>query len=159
MKAAQALRASRGVPLPAALPASCDPSSDVTTLLDFAGSLEGEHVLVIGGALAVMCALIGRGCAAAAEVQLPDRPVVEPADIALVPRLDTLEFAARAVALAQRVLTPCGRIVLRDRSEKLARTAAALLRLNGFSAIRVRVVAGATLVSAERPFFGPLLHL
>lgn len=122
-------------------------------------------MLVIGEALEVMCALIRRGCAAAAEVLLSRRPTagcgdiattdIAPAGIAVVPRLQSPELAAAAVALARRVLEPCGRIVLRDSSETLARHAASLLRNGGFSAIRVRVLPDATLVTAERPFFGP----
>ncbi len=133
-------------------------SADDKDLLDCVGPFEDEHVLVIGDALEVMCGLIRRGCAAAAEVSLHERAVTEPADIAVVPRLDTPELAARAVTLARRALAPFGRIILRDRCETLARQAAAMLRREDFSAIRVRVTAQATLVTAECPWFGPIMR-
>ena len=127
------------------------------SLLECTGPVEDAHVLVIGEALEVMCALIRRGCVAAAEMALQDRVKVDRVDIVVVPRLGDAARAAQAVALARGALAPFGRIVMRDASEPLARVAAALLRTQGFSAIRVRVVGGWTLVTAERPWFGPIL--
>jgi hypothetical protein len=130
--------------------AGCD-----SALLDIAGPLDNSHVLVIGhGALEAICALIRTGCAAATEA-VADRPTAETADVVLVPRLsaDTL---ARTVALTHRALLPGGRCVMAAGSELLARQAAALMRIRGFSCIRVRATADGTLVCAERPWFGPL---
>ncbi len=82
--------------------------------------------------------------------------MAEPAEIAVVPRTRSMEYATRAVALALRVLQPGGRIVLRDASGLLARQIVALLRTRGFSAVRVRVLADGTVIRAERPLLRQL---
>jgi hypothetical protein len=53
-----------------------------------------------------------------------------------------------------RALLPGGRVVLRDPTCRLGPDLAALLRAHGFSAVRVRHVGTACMVSAERPIFG-----
>jgi hypothetical protein len=129
-------------------------SSSEAALLDYAGSVDGAHVAVIGdGTLEVMCSLIRRGCTAAVELSLQEHEhaTVEPAEIAVVPRLGSIEQARRAVALASRLLQPGGQIVLRDTSGLLALHVTALLRMRGFSRVRVRVLGDGTMIRAERP--------
>jgi hypothetical protein len=131
------------------------PAADVA-LLDSVGPVEDAHVLVIGDAtLGMLCGLIRRGCTAAAEMQLHDRPITEPVEIVVVPRLGRQDDAARAVELARRVLQPGGRIVLRDPTGALAQETAELLRRHGFSGVALRPWSDGTLISAERPSFGP----
>ncbi len=128
-------------------------------LLDAIGPVDGAHVLVIGDAtLGMLCGLIRRGCVAAAEMTLHDRPMAEPAELVLVPLLDRPECAERAVALARRVLQPGGRIVLRAASGELAQLAGAMLRQAGFSAVAVRSSAYGTVIGGERPSFSPLVR-
>jgi hypothetical protein len=91
-------------------------------------------------------------------MQLHDRPISEPADIVVVPQLEGPDCASRAVALARRVLQPGGRIVLRDPTGALARQTASLLRMEGFSDVSVRPWSDGSLISAERPSFGPVLR-
>lgn len=125
-------------------------------LLDCAGPFEGAHVAVIGDAtLEVMCSLIRRGCAAAVEMPLQEHSMAEAAEIAVVPRLGSMEQAMRAVALALRLLQPGGRIVLRDASGLLVRQVVALLRTRGFSAVRVRVLDDGAVIRAQRLCVGP----
>ncbi len=134
------------------------PAEDVA-LLDCVEPVDDAHVLVIGDAtLGMLCGLIRRGCAAAAEAQLHDRPVAEPAEIVVVPHLRGADCASRAVELARRVLPPGGRIVLRAPTGALARQVGALLRLAGFSAVTARPWGAGVLIRAERPSFGPLLR-
>jgi hypothetical protein len=131
------------------------PAADMA-LLDSVGPVEEAHVLVIGDAtLGMLCGLIRRGCTAAAEMQLHDRPITGPVEIVVVPRLERQDGAVRAVELARRVLQPGGRIVLRDATGALAQETAALLRRHGFSAVAVRPWSDGALISAERPGFGP----
>jgi hypothetical protein len=134
------------------------PDADIA-LLDCVGRVDDARVLVIGDAtLSMLCGLIRRGCTAAAEMQLHDRPISEPADIVVVPHLEGPDCASRAIAQARRVLQPGGRIVLRDPTGSLARQTASLLRMQGFSAVSVRPWSDGSLISAERPSFGPVLR-
>ncbi len=129
-------------------------------LLDHAGEVAGAHVLVLGpGSLPVLCGLIRRGAAAAAEAGLAERASVDPAELIVVPRAASLQQAAQAVAIARRALLPCGRIVLRDLSGGLAREIAALLRAAGFVAIRASDDGDGPIITAERPLFGPAMSL
>jgi len=129
-------------------------------LLDLIGPLAGAHVLVIGpGALETVCGLIRRGCAAAAEVPDPMRglPDAEEADAVLVPAVASLTQAWAAVVLAKRVLSMAGRIALRDASFRLGPQLAALLRVQGFCAVRTRKTPEGTVLSGTLPLFGPRL--
>jgi hypothetical protein len=130
--------------------------ADDLALLDAVGPVAGAHVLVIGDAtLGLLCGLIRRGCLSAGEMHGHDRACAEPAELVLVPNLQDGEAAARAVAVARRVVQPGGSIVLRDVAGGLARSVASLLTGAGFSAIRVRPWPRGALISAERPSFGP----
>ncbi len=125
-------------------------------LLDRAGDVTGERVLVLGGgALPVLCGLIRRGAAAAAEFPLNDRGNPDPVELVIVPDVATSGHAAAAIAIARRALLGCGRIVLRPGSGPLARETARLLRLAGFATIRASFGPDGAIVSAERPMFGP----
>jgi hypothetical protein len=139
------------------LPFAPVPAGD--PLLDAVGPLAGARVLVIGqDALETMCALIRRGCAAATEMRIGDRLAPEPesADAVLVPYLSGAAEAGDAIARASRALAMGGRIALRDVSCELRQTVATLLRMHGFSRMRVRVTRAGAVISAERPIFGPL---
>jgi hypothetical protein len=128
-------------------------------LLDAIGPLPGARVLVIGhGALETMCTLIRRGCAAATELRSGDRlqPDPESVDAVVVPRVGSAAEAGDAIARAARALAPGGHIALRDVTGQLDRPVAALLRVHGFSALRARPTPTGTVISAERPIFGPL---
>jgi hypothetical protein len=54
------------------------------------------------------------------------------------------------------MLIPGGRLALRDPSGQLGRQLTTLLRMQGFSAIRTRVLHDGLVLSADRPFFHPL---
>jgi hypothetical protein len=141
---------------------SDDPSIAMppAALLDAVGDVAGAHVAVLGaGALPVLCGLIRRGAAAAAELALSDRAIADPAEIVVVPRIASGQQAAQAIALARRALLPCGRIVMRDVSGVLERDIAALLRSAGFVGIRTGRDADGAIVSGEWPMFGPVMAL
>jgi hypothetical protein len=140
--------------IPAAL-AAIPPADGDAALFAAVGALDDQSVLVIGNAtLEIICGLIRRGCAAATEIRLRDRPAgTEPADIAILPRLRTLEEAACGIALAAKLVLPGGRLVLRDGSGRLASAIAAVLPQHGFSAPRRIADAGGVVLVADRPFF------
>jgi hypothetical protein len=102
----------------------------------------------------VLCGLIGRGCAGATEMAVGARTQADPAEILLMPHIATLSDATQAIAIARRVLLPCGRIVLNDRTGALAGEIKGLLRSAGFSAVRAQQHEAGTLVIADWPMFG-----
>jgi hypothetical protein len=131
-------------------------------LLD-AGRVEGASALVLAHpgrrSLDVLCGLIGRGCAAAAELP-PDGPVpVEPVEIVLVPHLASPEAVTAALTLSQRCLLPCGRIVLQDGTGELSGEIVRQLRRLGFCNIRVRPHGDGPVVSADKAMFGPVSRI
>ncbi len=119
----------------------------------------GARALVIGhGALEAMCGLIRRGCTAAAEWPLHDRRAPEPdsADIVIVPEVGSFDEAREAIAVGGRALAMGGQIAVGDATGALAPRIVALLRAQGFCSVRTRAAAHGTVVTAERPIFGPL---
>lgn len=130
-------------------------TSAVDAMLDVAEPLQDTRVLVIGHeTIEALCGLIGRGCNAATEMAIGGRLPTERTEIVLVPRIGSLDEARMALALARRVLLPCGRIVMHDTDTLLAAPVVRLLRSKGFSAIRARVSPHGTIVSADWPMFG-----
>jgi hypothetical protein len=139
-----------------ASPDAVPPRTAGDALLDAAGCVAGAHVVVLGpDALPVLCGLIRRGAAAATESQLGDR-VAEPAEIVIVPGVASPADAARAVDSARRALLPCGVVVIHGADRGLAPEIMSLLQASGFSTIRARPDGDGTVVTAERPMFGPL---
>ena len=146
----QTARVSAGIPLP----------NQASVLLDAAEPVQDAHALVLGtpglASLDILCGLIGRGCAAAAELS-PDGPVpAEPAEIVLVPAVSSLDMATRAIMLTRRCLLPCGRIVLQDASGALATAIIRLLRAAGF--VRIVASADSAVICADWPMFSHQLH-
>jgi hypothetical protein len=141
----------------AAASVALDPS---TELLQLAGTVDGEHALIIGGnAIDLMCALISRG---AAEVQLM-RPGVRPerasADLAVATDIASPDQIMSIMAHARRALAKSGRVILRtsaDPTGRLARLVVQTLRMQGFSAVRARRTGDRSLVTGMLPLFGPL---
>jgi hypothetical protein len=137
-----------------------DPS---TALVTYAGDVANDHVLILGhSAPAIMCTLIRSGCISATELGRSDRPDAHTADLAIVPDVGALDDAALVIRNAKRALMTAGRIVMcvaAEPSGRLAQGVAALLRQQGFSAIRWRRNGGKTLVSAALPGFGLLTHV
>ena len=131
-------------------------------LLDDIDPISRTRILVVGeDTLEVLCALIRRGCAEAAELCRDDRAEAHSADLVLVPHVANLDGMRRAVAQARRALVPGGRVRLRivaDPSGQVRLGAARVLREASFAAIRSRVLPEGTLVSAEQPGFGPLVR-
>lgn len=131
-------------------------------MLDAAEPLAGAHTLVLAQpsrtSVELLCGLIGRGCGAAAE-QAADSPLqVETAEIVLVPQVESLDAATRAILAARRCLLPCGRIVMQDADGTLAKPIARLLAAAGFSFVRITPGADGAIISADWPMFGPHLH-
>jgi len=141
-------------PQPSTSDATVD-DTGVAAMLAAGEPLPQTHALVIGHhTLELLCGLISRGCAAALEMKPQGRLPAEPAELVLIPDIDTLDAARNALLLARRALLPCGRIVLQDRSGTQATAIADLLRRGGFSAVRVRRGATTTLITGDWPMFG-----
>lgn len=135
------------------------PAEPANALLDELGPVEGLHALIIGASgLDTMCELIRRGCAAAVESSFGDPlwPQAGSADVAVVPNLTSRAEAQDAVARGWRALIMGGRIALRDATGQMRPLLATLLRTNGFCAVRTRLSLTGTIMTAERPLFGPL---
>ncbi len=142
---------------------NAEPADDPdAALVAYAGDVTGKHILILGhGTPAIICTLIRSGCIAATELRQTDRPEALTADLTIVPDVATLDAAAVAILHGRRALRPAGRIVLRTAAEpsgNLGQGISSLLRLQGFSAVRRRDYGGRILVSADLPFFGPLVH-
>ncbi len=139
------------VPEPPPLPAGFG----IEAMLDAAQAASDTHALVIGPfALDLMCGLIRRGCAAAAELPFEGRQPTERADVILVPHVRCVDEADRAILVARRTLLPCGRIVLQATTGMLEAAISRRLLSAGFSAIRSRPHKDGTIIAADWPMFG-----
>ena len=132
-------------------------------MLAAAGPLKDTSALVLAQpglrSLEVLCGLIRQGCAAAAEVA-PDRKVpIESAEIVIIPNLTSRSAIQAALSLAQRCLLPCGRIVLQDGIGNLSREIVEMLRVAGFCKICVQALATTTIISADKPMYGPMVRV
>jgi hypothetical protein len=127
-------------------------------LLDRLDPLPGARVLVIGpGAPETVRDLIRGGCATVTAIPEGESlPGAELADAAVVLQDETLVKTEAAIATAARAMIRGGRIVLREAADRLVPTLAAMLRANGFCPVEVWATADGTVLTAERPFFGPL---
>ena len=136
-------------------PAEPDPDSVLLTCI---GEVAGERALILGrGALDVMCALIRAGATEVTALCRNDRPEPASADLVVVSDMVSAESAPGLIGHARRALVTAGRIVLRcptDSSGRLVQSISRVLRLHGFSALRLRRAGAQTLVTAELPFFG-----
>ncbi|MFI4980742.1 MAG: hypothetical protein ACHQIO_10355 [Nevskiales bacterium] len=137
-------------------PAHIDPDAEL------AGTVRGEHVLVIGAsALEVMCTLQRKGAAEVMLLRQGAKPEQHTADLAIAAAVRTLEQATSALAQAGRALTESGRVILRmvaDSTGRLAQSVAQMLRLHGFSGVRVRQTGEGALVIGTRTWFGPVVR-
>jgi len=136
-------------------PVAPDPD---TVLLACIGEVAGERALILGcGALDVMCALIRAGATEVTELCRNDRPEPASADLVVVPDLVSADSAPDIVGHARRALATAGRIVLRCQSDpygRLMQSVSRVLRVHGFSALRLRRAGMQTLLTAELPLFG-----
>lgn len=128
------------------------------TLLQLVGAVAGEHALIIGkGGLELMCILLRKGAAEVKLLRHGVRPEPATTDLAIATGIDSEERAVTVVAHASRALIGSGRVVLRiaaDPAGRLAQKVADLLRLQGFSAVRLRRAGGCSVVAGARPWFG-----
>jgi hypothetical protein len=110
-------------------------------LLQSAADIESSYVLIIAEhGLDLLCALIRRGCIAAAAVRPHEKADLEAYNLVLAPFVTDLPSLDDVIRVARRSLSPHGRLIVgllpdpagRDLSLALARR----LRLNGFAALR-----------------------
>ena len=141
------------------LPVEFDPDSLLLTCI---GEVAGERALILGrGALVVMCALIRAGATEVTELCRSDRPEPASADLVVVAGLFSTANVPGIIGHSRRALGTAGRIVLRcpsDPSGRLTQSISRVLRLHGFSALRMRRAGMQTVVTAELPLFGPTGH-
>ena len=138
------------------------PANPASALFQIVGEVRSKRVLIIGsGALNIMCALLRRGAAAATLLRQGVRPEQHTADLAIAIEIGSEDRAVSAIAHARRALATSGRIILVtaiDPTRRLAEAAARTLRLNGFSAVRIRTIGDHALVAGEFAGFGAAAH-
>ena len=126
------------------------------------GDVADTHALVIGErALAVVCLLIRRGCAAAGTLRWHEKPEPATADLVVVSLLPGLQSVDEVARQARRALLPGGRIVLRvmgKRPKALVGIIAGALRQHGFGCARLTATAGGMLIEAALPRTGAIAH-
>jgi hypothetical protein len=136
----------------AALGAAQEPND---ALLEAAGPVVGEHVLVIGHDAPDIVAELA--CRRVAEITLlgPNaRPEAAATDVVVVTGVACVGYAQRAVDMACAALSRTGRIVLRSAAEAdtdLADSITRTLREAGFSGLRLCVAGGRIIASAYLP--------
>jgi len=142
-------------------PDSLDP------LLRFAENIETSHALIIAEhGLDLLCALIRRGCIAAASIRPRDKADTEAYDLILVPLVTALPSLEHLTRLARRSLMPDGRLIVGLPPDPAGHSPLALalarrLRLNGFAALRLAYFPGITVLQADlqvQPGLIPLSH-
>lgn len=127
----------------------------VDAMLNVAEPLQDTQVMVIGHeTIEALCALIGRGYGAATEMAIGGWLPTDRAEIGWCRAWDRWMKPRMALALARRVLLPCGRIVMHDTDSLLAEPIICLLRSTGFSVIRARISPHGTIVSDDWQMFG-----
>lgn len=148
---------------PEADPDSGGEDNQDAALVASAGDVTGAHVLVLGhDSPDVLPALIRGGCAAATEPGAAARPEFHTAGVTIIPNVTTLGDAEPAIRNASRALTDAGRIVLRTASSPssaLAQGICRMLRIQGFTHVRLRNIGARTVVCAELPHFGHIAHV
>lgn len=153
------VRANNPKPRPHPLP-KATAISPAAALLQAAGEVRGEHILIIGsGALDIMCALLRKGAAAATMLRQGVRPEQRTAELALATGIDTMDHAESAITHARRALTTGGRVILAtavDPTRRLALAVARTLHMQGFSGVRIRTIGDRAVVAGELALFGPV---
>ena len=143
------MNTSTPAPVPRVQPTAPDADD---ALLEAAGAVIGEHVLVIGhDTPGIVTALACRGAAEITLLGPNARPETDTVDLALVTGIASVGYAQRAIEMARRAMTRTGRTVLRSTSEPddgLADGIIGALRDHGFSSIRVRAAGDRIIVSA-----------
>ena len=140
-------------------PTAAAPTADAAAppgaaLLDVLDPSPGAHALVIGRAtLEMLCGLLRRGCAGAAEWRPDEAGLPTPDCVQLVVLTDpaSLHEAATLVAIGRRALRQGGRIAVRDAGGRRSRVLAALLRAQGFVAVSTQDTADGALVFGDCP--------
>ena len=128
--------------------------AETTALLRRLGDVAGEHVLILGRDVDLMCGLIRRGCAEVTELDQNHRPDTGSADLIVVVDVRSDAAAVCAVSHARRALAPAGRIAVHaaaNPSAYLTRSIMRALRLHGFRQIGFGPIGAGTIVTAERP--------
>jgi len=121
---------------------------------DAFGPVEDEdHILVLGGqGPELMCALLRAGAANVTYLRAYERPEADSASLAIVPRVNSLDWLATALPSIRRALTAQGRIVLLAGTQPVTVTQIRrMLTLHGLSAIKVQTTGDGQVISAERP--------
>ena len=137
------------LPVPVPVPGAGD------ALLEEVKPPPDARTLIIGHrTLDMLCGLIRRGCAAAIEVRPdePGAPLIDKAQVAVIPDPASLAEATASVAIAKRALACGGHIAIYDVDGLYRRELTALLRQEGFVAISTRDTPDGALVVGRRSF-------
>ena len=135
-------------------PESAEPDS-LDPLLRFAKNLETSHALVIAEhGLDLLCALVRRGCMAAATIRPRDKTDADAYSLILVPLVTELPSLEHLTRVARRSLMPRGRLIVGlppDTSGRnpLGLALARRLRLNGFAVACMAHFSGIIVLQAD----------
>jgi len=123
-------------------PASTPSLGRDSALLQLAGPLRGERVLIIGaGALELLCAALHRGATKASLIRQGTSPEERSADLVIVTEAENPARARDAIFRADRALAGSGRIILHiglDPAQHVLNVIVQTLRMRGFPAVRLR---------------------
>jgi hypothetical protein len=140
-----------------AMPPSA-PSRACECLIDMAGDVAGDYVLVIGNDMpGLFDALAHRGAADVVPLHPNSRPDAGTMDIALVTGVASVDYADRAVAMSRHAVSGTGRIAVRALCEpagSLVDGVTRVLRNHGVGAIRARDTSDSVIIRAVLPLFG-----
>jgi hypothetical protein len=134
------------------------PSQACECLIDMAGDVAGDYVLVIGNDMpGLFDVLAHRGAAEIVRLSPSSRPDAGTMDIALVTGIASVDHADRAVAMSRHAVSGTGRIAVRALCEPaggLVDGVARVLRNHGFGVIRSRDTSDSVIIHAVLPLFG-----
>ena len=130
-------------------------SEPAAALLEEAGEVAGDHVLVLGNdGPELMCALLRAGALEVTHLNSHERLDGDSATMVIVPWIASVEWLAAALPSITRALLPTGRIVLRTGDDADAATVGRIRRMlvrHGYSRIHLRRGENCALASAELP--------
>ena len=127
------------------------PAPEVDPLAWIGATDDEKHILVIGGyGPGMTCALLRAGAAPVTHLFSYERPKAGSATLVIVPRVPSLDWLATALPSIRRALVANGPLVVRGGTQfNFLVEARRILKLNGFTSIRVSHTAGGQVLVAE----------
>lgn len=137
-----------------------DEAAAADLLLGFAGPVAGLSALIVAGREPdLLCSLVRHGCLAATSLRSAEHVDACTYDLVVTSQAAATDSPESLIRLARRALVPSGRLIARmvdgGGPVRLAPRYTRLLKLNGFTDVRVKVLQGEILLRADLPAFVP----